>query len=192
MNLPYVIESEDGVDKTYEIYSRLLRDRIIFLQGEFDDPMANGIVAQLLYLQSSDSKKDIYVYVNSPGGSVTSLYSIYDTMNYIAPDIVTVGIGQVASAASFILAAGTKGKRSALVNCEVMVHEFSGGYHGPARDMFNQHEHTLKLHAKMANHYSEMTGQPIEKIKEDMKKDYYMSAQEAVEYGLIDKVVTKL
>ena len=192
MNLPYVIESDDSGDKTYEIYSRLLRDRIIFLQGQFNGPMANGIVAQLLYLQSSDPKKDIFVYVNSPGGEVTSLYSIYDTMQYITPDIVTVGIGQVASAGSFILAAGTKGKRMALTNTEIMVHEFSGGFEGPARDIFNQHDHMVKLYGKMANHYAEMTGQPIEKIKEDMRKDYYMSAQEAVEYGLIDKVVTRL
>ena len=192
MSLPYIIESDDKGDKTYEIYSRLLKDRIIFIQDAFDSQMANGVVAQLLYLQSDNPDKDIYMYINSPGGSIPSMYAIYDVMNYVTPDINTVGIGTVASAGSFILAAGTKGKRMCLENTEVMIHELSSGMQGKANDLFLAAEHTKKLYEKMAKQYATFTGQGIAKIKKDMLRDHYLTAQESLKYGLIDKVMTKL
>lgn len=191
MTLPYVIETDDKGDKTYEIYSRLLKDRIIFIGGDFNDNMANGIVAQLLYLQSADADKDIFMYINSPGGSITSMYAIYDTMCYIKPDIVTVGLGCVASAGSFILAAGTKGKRKCLANTEVMIHELAGGMSGKAGDLKVEMKRLERLHEKMAHEYKNFTGQNLKKIKADMERDYWMTAEEALEYGLIDKVYTK-
>lgn len=192
MTLPYIIETDDKGDKTYEIYSRLLKDRIIFIQGIFDDQMANGVVAQLLYLQSDNSEKDIYMYINSPGGSISAMYSIYDVMNYVAPDINTVGIGTVASAGSFILAAGTKGKRTCLENTIVMIHELSTGMReAKANDIFIATAHTKKLYEKMAKQYASFTKQKLVKIKKDMFRDHYLSAKEAEEYGLIDKVVIK-
>lgn len=187
--LPYIIEESDKGDKTYEIYSRLLKDRIIFIQGPFDDGMANGIVAQLLYLQSDNKEKDIYMYINSPGGNITSMYAIYDTMNYIKPDISTVGIGQVCSAGSFILAAGTKGKRQLLENTEVMIHELSGGTQGKYNDMINDMEKATRLYEKMAKQYVKFTGQKFDKIKKDMHRDNWMSSEEALKYGLVDKVI---
>jgi ATP-dependent Clp protease protease subunit len=191
MNIPYVIEQDEKQqERSYDLYSRLLKDRIIFVTHGFNDDMANSIVAQLLFLESSDSSREIYMYINSPGGLITSMYAIYDTMNYVKPDIITVGFGQVASAGSFILAAGTKGKRYALPNTEVMIHELSGGYEGKATDIELQAKHSLKLREKMAQHYVDMTGQPLKKVKKDMERDYYMSAQEALEYGLIDAVQT--
>lgn len=188
MNIPYVIETEGDQERSYDLYSRLLKDRIIFIRGAFNNDMADAIVAQLLFLESNDPESDIYMYVNSPGGVITSMYAIYDVMSYIHPDIVTVGMGVCASAASFILAAGTKGKRYALPNTEVMIHELSGGFNGKAHEMFNQAEHIKKLWDKMANHYVEFTGQPLAKVKKDMKIDYYMSAEEAKAYGLIDEI----
>lgn len=190
--VPYVIEGKDKEEKSYEIYSRLLKDRIIFIQGAFDDNMANGVVAQLLYLDSQDKDKDIYIYINSPGGNITSMYAIYDTMNYISPDIVTVGIGSVASAGSFILASGTKGKRNVLENTEVMIHELAGGFSGKATDIFMTAARLKKLHTKMANQYVEFTGQKLNKINKDMERDHYLTAKETVKYGLVDKVVEKL
>lgn len=188
MRIPYVIENEHGQEKSYDLYSRLLKDRIIFIGTEFEPEMANSIVAQLLFLETVDSESDINIYINSPGGEVDSLYAIYDTMTYIKPDIVTIAFGTCASAANFILAAGTKGKRYALPNANLMMHEFSGGAQGMAHDLMNRVEHMKKLHARMAQHYSEFTGQDVEKIKEDMKKDYYMTPEEAKEYGLIDHI----
>lgn len=190
--IPYVIEGQDKEEKTYEIYSRLLKDRIIFIQDAFDDHMANAVVAQLLYLQSEDKEKDIYMYINSPGGVITSMYAIYDTMQYISPDIHTVGIGQVASAGSFILAAGTKGKRVALENTDIMIHELSGGTSGKANDIFLAADRIKKLYDKMAKQYVDFTGQTLAKVKKDMERDRHMSAEEAVKYGLVDKVVTKI
>ena len=187
--LPYIIEESEKGDKTYEIYSRLLKDRIIFIQGDFEDGMANGIVAQLLYLQSDDKEKDIYMYINSPGGSITSMYAIFDTMNYIKPDIITVGIGQVCSAGSFILAAGAKGKRQILENTEVMIHELAGGVKGRAGDMFNEMDKLTKLYEKMAKQYVKFTGQKLDKVKKDMQRDHWLDADQALKYGLVDKVI---
>jgi len=192
MSLPYIIEESDKGDKTYEIYSRLLRDRIVFIQGEFNDHMANGVIAQLLYLQSDNPEKDIYMYINSPGGSISSMYAIYDVMNYVTPEINTVGIGTVASAGSFILAAGAPGKRSCLENTVVMIHELSSGMQGKANDLFVAVDHTKKLYEKMAKHYVEFTGQKLRKVKKDMQRDHYLSSNESLAYGLIDQVVKKV
>lgn len=189
MSVPYVIEDgKQGQEKVYDLYSRLLKDRIIFVKGEFEDHMANSIVAQLLFLESVDAEKDIYMYVNSPGGECTGMFAIRDVMDYIKPDIVTVGIGQCCSAGSFILASGTKGKRFSLPNTEVMIHELSAGQRGKFHDMKAAFEHTAKTHEKMAKYYSEITGHSIEKIKKDMETDYFMTAEEAKEYGLIDSI----
>ena len=189
MTLPYIIETNDKGDKTYEIYSRLLKDRIIFIQGTFDDQMANGVVAQLLYLQSDNSEKDIYMYINSPGGSITAMYAIYNTMNYIKPDINTMAIGSVCSAGSFILAAGTKGKRASLSDTEIMLHEFSAGTQGKAQEIFNTVEKLQKIYDKMSKQYVKFTGQRLAKIKKDMGLDHWLTPEEALEYGLIDKIV---
>jgi ATP-dependent Clp protease protease subunit len=190
MNLSYVIEGENEKEKSYEIFSRLLKDRIIYIQGEFNDPMANNVVAQLLYLNSQDKDKDIYMYINSPGGSITSMYSIFDVMNYIDTDVCTVGIGSVCSAGSFILGAGTKGKRSALENTEVMIHELSSGAQGKAQDIFNTVAKLEKLYDRMAKQYVTFTGKSLAKIKKDMQRDHWlMGAAEALEYGLIDKII---
>lgn len=191
MSTPYVIEQgEAGQEKVYDIYSRMLKDRIIFIKGEFDEHMADTVTAQLLFLESADSEKDIWLYINSPGGRCTSMYSIFDTMNYIKPDVCTLAYGQACSAGSFILAAGAKGKRFALPNADIMIHELSGGHGGKFHDMKISFEHTEKLYDKMAKHYTEFTGQPLAKIKKDMKRDFYMSAEEALSYGLVDKVQT--
>lgn len=190
--IPYVIEhDEKGKERSYDLFSRLLKDRIIFINGSFNDQMANVVVAQLLFLEMLDNTEDIYFYINSPGGVVTSMYAIYDCMNYIKNDIVTLGFGNVASAASFILAAGTKDKRFILPNCEVMIHELSGGVEGKATDMEINLKHALLLREKMAGHYAEVTGQPLDKIKLDMERDYWMNAEEAIEYGLVDKIQEK-
>ncbi len=189
MNLSYVIEGDGSKEKSYEIFSRLLKDRIIYIQGAFDDAMANNVVAQLLYLNSQDKDKDIFMYINSPGGSITSMYSIYDVMNYIDADINTVGIGSVCSAGSFILAAGTKGKRSSLENTEIMIHELSGGASGKAEDIFNTVNKLKKLHTKMAKQYVKFTGKTVSKVKKDMQRDFWMDAEEALSYGLIDKII---
>ena len=192
MTVPYVIEKgPKDQERMYDLYSRLLRDRIVFIRGEFTDSMADAVVAQLLFLESSDPDADIYMYINSPGGIITSMYAIYDVMTYIKPNIVTVGMGQCASAASFILAAGTKGKRYALPNTEIMIHEFSGGVQGKAQDMFQTLEKSKALWEKMANQYVEFTGQKLSKVKKDMSRDHYMSAEEAKEYGLIDEIHAK-
>ena len=189
MSVPYVIEKgPKDQERMYDLYSRLLRDRIIFIRGEFRDEMADAVVAQLLFLESSDPESDIYMYINSPGGIITSMYAIYDVMTYVKPDIVTVGLGQCASAASFILAAGTKGKRYALSNTEIMIHELSGGVQGRAQDMFQTLEKTKQLWDKMAKQYVKFTGQRLAKVKKDMARDHYMSAEEAKEYGLIDEI----
>jgi ATP-dependent Clp protease protease subunit len=190
--IPYVIEKKsDGNEAAYDLYSRLLKDRIIFVKDVFSAQMADSIVAQLLFLESQDSEEDIYMYINSPGGSVSDMYAIYDVMCYIKPDIVTVGFGTCASAASFILASGAKNKRYALSNAEIMIHELSSGYQGKAGDIKVAYNHTIKLYDKMAIHYSEFTGQSLDCIKKDMERDFYMSAEEAVDYGLIDKVFDK-
>jgi ATP-dependent Clp protease protease subunit len=188
---PYVIEEgQNGQEKVYDIYSRMLKDRVVFIRGEFNPELADLITAQLLFLESQDKDKDIYMYINSPGGMVTSMFSIFDTMRYIKPDVCTIAYGDAASAASFILSSATKGKRFALPNSQIMIHELSGGHQGKFHDMKNSFEHTEKLYAKMAEYYVEFTGQGLDKIKDDMKRDFYMSAEEAKEYGLIDGVYT--
>ena len=185
--VPYVIEKDDkNSERVYDLYSRLLKDRVIFLKEEFTRELANSIVAQLLFLESSDPEADIYMYVNSPGGYVTAAFAILDTMNYIKPDVVTVGMGQCASAGSFILAGGTKGKRYALPNTEIMIHELSAG--GKYNNMINDLKHFERVYNRMAEYYKEFTGQKLEKIKKDMQIDNYMTADEAKAYGLIDEV----
>lgn len=191
MSVPYVIErNERDQERVYDLYSRLLRDRIIFIKGLFDEEMANSVVAQLLFLEADDNEKEIYMYINSPGGLIASMYAIFDTIKYIKPDVVTLGYGQVASAGSFILAAGTKGKRYALPNTDIMLHELSGGMQGKATDMEINLKHSMYLRNKMAKHYAEMTGQKEKTILKDLERDFYMSAVEAKNYGLLDEVTT--
>lgn len=192
MSTPYVIEAgEKGQEKVYDIYSRMLKDRVIFIKGVFDQSMADAVTAQLLFLESVDKEKDIYMYINSPGGEVTAMFSIYDTMNYIVPDVCTLAYGQACSAGSFILAAGAKGKRFSLSNSNIMIHELSGGHRGKFHDMEVDFNQSKKLFEKMAKYYSEFTGQKVDKIKKDMLRDFYMTPEEALAYGLIDKIQYK-
>lgn len=189
MSIPYVIEKgPNDQERVYDLYSRLLKDRIVFIKGEFCPDMADAVTAQLLFLESFDSEADITLYINSPGGDVHAMYAIYDVMNYIKPDIVTVALGSCASAASFILAAGAKGKRSALPNTDIMIHELSTGTSGKAGDVRNYVKHMESLYERMAKDYAKFTGQDLEKVKRDMERDYYMSAEEAKDYGLIDTI----
>jgi ATP-dependent Clp protease protease subunit len=190
--IPYVIEKNDkDGERAYDLYSRMLKDRIIFVTEEFTPTMADAIVGQLLFLESEDSDKDIYMYINSPGGAISAMYAIYDTMQYIKPDVVTIGYGTVASAGSFILAAGAKGKRFVLPNTDIMIHELSSGTQGKFGDMVNNFKHIEKLHAKMAKHYVAMTGQTLNKVKKDMERDHWLTAEEAKDYGLVDSVEYK-
>lgn len=192
MSVPYVIEKgPKDQERVYDLYSRMLKDRIIFIKGPFTQELSDSVVAQLLFLESADSDEDIRMYINSPGGHVDSMYAIYDTMNYVKPDIVTVGMGTCSSAASFILAAGTKGKRYSLPNTSVMIHELSTGTSGKAGDIRNYVKHMETLYDRMAKHYVKFTGQTLRKIKKDMEKDFFMTANEAKEYGLIDEVHDK-
>ncbi|WP_414043722.1 ATP-dependent Clp endopeptidase proteolytic subunit ClpP [Macrococcus animalis] len=190
MNLiPTVIESTNRGERAYDIYSRLLKDRIIMLGSAIDDNVANSIVSQLLFLQAQDAEKDIYLYINSPGGSVTAGMAIYDTMQHIKPDVQTICIGMAASMGSFLLAAGAKGKRFALPNAEVMIHQPLGGAQGQATEIEIAARHILKTREKLNSILSERTGQPIEKIEKDTDRDNFLSADEAKEYGLIDEVM---
>lgn len=190
MNLiPYVVEQTNRGERSYDIYSRLLNDRIIFLSGEVRDDMANTIVAQLLYLEAQDPGKDIMLYINSPGGSVTAGMAIYDTMQYIRSDVSTICVGLAASMGAFLLAAGAKGKRKALPNSEIMIHQPSGGAQGQATDIAIQAEQILRVKRNMNRLLSEMTGQPLEKVQADVERDNYMTAQDALQYGLIDEVI---
>ncbi|ULG72555.1 ATP-dependent Clp endopeptidase proteolytic subunit ClpP [Macrococcus brunensis] len=190
MNLiPTVIESTNRGERAYDIYSRLLKDRIIMLGSQIDDNVANSIVSQLLFLQAQDADKDIYLYINSPGGSVTAGMAIYDTMQHIKPDVQTICIGMAASMGSFLLAAGAKGKRFALPNAEVMIHQPLGGAQGQATEIEIAARHILKTREKLNRILSERTGQPIEKIEKDTDRDNFLSAEEAKEYGLIDDVM---
>lgn len=187
--LPHVIERDPKHgEKAYDLYSRLLKDRIIFISGEFDDELADNVVAQLLFLEADDNDKDIYMYINSPGGSMYAMYAIFDTMRYIKPDIVTVGYGFVASAASFILSAGTKGKRNALPHTDIMIHELAAGFKGKAKDILNETKNIERWHRRFIKEMSELTGQPEDVIENDTKLDKYMTAEEALEYGVIDAV----
>ena len=189
MNLvPYVIEQTNRGERSYDIYSRLLKDRIIFLGGEIDDDVANTVVAQLLFLEMEDPDADICLYINSPGGSVTAGMAIYDTMQYIKPQVRTVCIGMAASMGAFLLMAGEKGKRCALPNSEVMIHQPLGGAQGQATDVQIRAEWLLKTKEKMIRMKAEMTGQPEEVIRRDLERDHFMSAKEALEYGIIDEI----
>jgi len=189
--IPYVIEQTGRGERSYDIYSRLLKDRIIMLSGEINDAVASSIVAQLLFLEAQDPDKDIYFYINSPGGVITSGFSIYDTMNYIKPDIVTICIGQAASMGAFLLASGTEGKRYALPNARVMIHQPLGGAQGQATDILIQAEEIKRLKDTLNKILAERTGKKVKQIEKDTDRDYFMSAKEAAEYGLIDKVLTK-
>ena len=186
--IPYVVEQTNRGERSYDIYSRLLKDRIIFLGGEIDDDVANTVVAQLLFLEMEDPDADICLYINSPGGSVTAGMAIYDTMQYIKPQVRTVCIGMAASMGAFLLMAGEKGKRCALPNSEVMIHQPLGGAQGQATDVQIRAEWLLKTKEKMIRMKAEMTGQPEEKVRRDVERDHFMSAKEALEYGIIDEI----
>ena len=187
--VPYVIEQTGGVERQYDIYSRLLKDRIIFIGEEIDDRLASVVVAQLLFLEAEDPDKDINIYINSPGGSVTAGMAIYDTMRYIKPDISTICVGMAASMGAFLLAAGTEGKRYCLPNAEIMIHQPLGGVKGQAEDIRIHAEWILKTREKLNRILSENTGQPLEKVAADTDRDNFLSADEAAEYGIIDKVI---
>ena len=188
--VPHVLESTSRGERSYDIYSRLLKDRIIFLGEEVNDVTASLVVAQLLFLESEDPNKDINLYINSPGGSVTAGMAIYDTMNYIKCDVCTTCIGMAASMGAFLLSGGAKGKRFALPNAEIMIHQPSGGAQGQATDINIVAEHITKTKKKLNQILAANTGKPLEVIEQDTERDYYMSAEEAVAYGLIDRVIT--
>ena len=186
--VPMVVEQTNRGERSYDIYSRLLKDRIVFLGGEIDDNVANLVVAQLLFLEMEDPDADISLYINSPGGSVPAGMAIYDTMQYIKPQVRTVCIGMAASMGAFLLMAGEKGKRLALPNSEVMIHQPLGGAQGQATDVQIRAEWLLKTKVKMTQMMADMTGQPLEKVKADVERDYFMSAREALDYGIIDEI----
>jgi len=191
MLIPTVIEKSQSGERAYDIYSKLLKERIVFLTGQFNDAMANSIVAQLLYLASKDPKKDIQLYINSPGGSVTAGLAIYDTMQYIKPDVSTVSIGLSASMGAMILAAGAKGKRYALPNTEILLHQVMGGARGQASEIEITAKQIIRIKEEMNKILSKHTGQSLAKISKDTDRDFYLSAEEAKEYGVIDEVITK-
>lgn len=187
--LPYVIENEGQGERSYDIYSRLLKDRIIFLSGEINTEMANAIIAQLLFLNAQDKEKDIAMYINSPGGQVTAGLGIYDTMNHISCDVATVCIGMAASMGAFLLSSGTKGKRYALPNAEIMIHQPLGGARGQATDIQIVAENIIKIKKKLATILAQNTGQNYDKVIADTERDNYLDASEAKEYGLVDSVL---
>ena len=189
MLIPTVIEKSQFGERAYDIYSRLLKERIIFLSGPISDATANTVIAQLLFLQHEDPKKDIYLYVNSPGGSVTATLAMYDTMKHIKPDVSTICVGVAASGAAVILAAGTKGKRFALPNAEVMIHQVMGGAEGQATEIEITARHMIKIKDRLNKILSDTTGQPIKKVEADSDRDFYMDAEEAKKYGMIDAVL---
>lgn len=189
--IPYVVEQTGRGERSYDIYSRLLKDRIIMLSGEVNDQVASSIVAQLLFLEAQDPDKDIYFYINSPGGVITSGLSMFDTMNYIKPDIVTICIGQAASMGAFLLSAGTKGKRYALPNARIMIHQPSGGAQGQSTDIQIQAQEIQRLKDTLNEIMAKNCDKTAKELEKDTERDNFMSAQEAMEYGLIDKVLTK-
>lgn len=191
MPIPYVIEKDSRGERTYDIYSRLLKDRIIFLGEPIDDFVANVVVAQLLFLQSQKRDADITLYINSPGGVISSGFAIYDTMQYLTCDVATVCIGQAASMGAFLLAAGTKGKRFALPHSRIMIHQPMGGTQGQASDIEIQARELLRLKTELNRILSDTTGKPLDRVAKDTERDHYMSAEEACAYGIVDKVVTK-
>ncbi len=188
--VPYVIEQTSRGERSYDIYSRLLKDRIIFLGEEINDHVASIVVAQLLFLEAEDPEKDICIYINSPGGSVSAGMAIYDTMQYIKPDVSTICIGMAASMGAFLLSSGAKGKRMALPNAEIMIHQPLGGVRGQASDIKIHADHILKTKEKLNRIISENTGQDLERVTRDTDRDNFMSAEEACKYGLIDRVIT--
>ncbi len=187
--IPYVVEQTNRGERSYDIYSRLLKDRIIFLGGAIDDDVANTVVAQLLFLEMEDPDADICLYINSPGGSVTAGMAIYDTMQYIKPQVRTVCIGMAASMGAFLLMAGQKGKRCALPNSEVMIHQPLGGAQGQATDVAIHAEWLIRTKEKMTRMKAEMTGQDIETVRRDLERDHFMTAEEALAYGVIDEII---
>ena len=189
--VPMVVEQTSRGERSYDIYSRLLNDRIIFLSDEVNDVTASLVVAQMLYLEAQDPDKDIYLYINSPGGSISSGMAIYDTMNYIKCDVSTICVGMAASMGAFLLSSGAKGKRFALPNAEVMIHQPLGGMQGQASDIKIHADHILRIREKLNRMLAEQTGKPLEIIERDTERDNFMSAAEACEYGLVDKVITK-
>ena len=189
--VPMVVEQTSRGERSYDIYSRLLNDRIIFLSDEVNDVTASLVVAQMLYLEAQDPDKDIYFYINSPGGSISSGMAIYDTMNYIKCDVSTICVGMAASMGAFLLSSGAKGKRFALPNAEVMIHQPLGGMQGQASDIKIHADHILRIREKLNKLLAEQTGKPLEVIERDTERDNFMSAEEACAYGLIDKVITK-
>ena len=190
MLIPIVVEQSSRGERAYDIYSRLLKDRIIIMGEEVLDAMANTVIAQMLFLESEDPDKDINMYVNSPGGSVTAGMAIYDTMQYIKPDIATICMGQATSMAALLLAAGTKGKRYALPHSRIMIHQPLGGTQGQATDIDIHAKEILKMRDTLNHILFQHTGQPIEKVKKDTERDYFMTSEEAKEYGIVDKVIT--
>lgn len=186
--VPIVVEHTNQGERSYDIYSRLLEDRIIMLSGEIDDALANTIVAELLYLEGKDPEKDVCLYINSPGGSVTAGLAIYDTIKYIKCDVSTICIGMAASMGAFLLSSGTKGKRFALPNSEIMIHQPLGGAQGQASDIKIQADHIIKIKSKLNSILSENTGKSLEEVEKDTDRDNYLSAEEALNYGLIDKI----
>jgi ATP-dependent Clp protease protease subunit len=191
MLIPMVVEQTNRGERAYDIYSRLLKDRIIFIGEPIDDTFANLIIAQLLFLEAEDPEKDINLYVHSPGGMVTAGLAIYDTMQYIKPAIATICVGQAASMGSLLLAAGTKGKRYALPNARVMIHQPSGGFQGQATDIRIQAEEIIKIRKRLDEILAKHTGQPVDKVHSDSERDYFMSAEEAKTYGLVDEVIVR-
>ena len=189
--IPTVIEKTGRGERAYDIYSRLLKDRIIMLQGEINDHVASLIVAQMLFLEAENPEKDIYLYINSPGGVVTSGFAIYDTMNYIKPDVVTICMGQAASMGAFLLSSGAKGKRFALPHARIMIHQPLGGAQGQATDIEIHAKEILRMKKELNKILAENTGQSVRKIEKDTERDFFMSAEEAMKYGLIDKVLKK-
>ena len=189
MFIPYVIERSSNGERSYDIYSRLLKDRIIILSGEIDDVTASSITAQLLFLAAEDSEKDISLYINSPGGSITAGMAIYDTIKFIKPDVSTICIGMAASMGAFLLASGAKGKRFALPNSEIMIHQPLGGMQGQATDIKIQADHIIKIKERMNKLLAKNTNQPYEKVIVDTERDNYMFAEDALAYGIIDKII---
>ncbi|MDG0809425.1 ATP-dependent Clp endopeptidase proteolytic subunit ClpP [Cohnella rhizosphaerae] len=190
--VPMVVEQTNRGERAYDIYSRLLKDRIIFLGTQVNDVVANSIIAQMLFLAAEDPEKDIHLYINSPGGSITAGMAIFDTMQFIKPDVSTICVGMAASMGAFLLAAGAKGKRFALPNAEVMIHQPLGGAEGQASDIEIRARRILKLRDKLNRILSERTGQPLERIEKDTDRDNFMEAEQAREYGLVDKVIEKI
>jgi len=191
MLIPIVIEQSSRGERAYDIYSRLLKDRIVFLGNQVHDDMANTIIAQMLFLESEDPDKDISLYINSPGGSVTAGLAIYDTMQYIKPDLATICMGQATSMGALLLAAGVKGKRYALPNARIMIHQPLGGAQGQATDIDIQAREILKIKKTIHELLAKHTGQPIERIRQDTERDFFMTCDEALEYGIIDRIISK-